>query len=431
MKTLNQSERDAEFACLVVADASDRTEFLLRNTLLCMAGITMWAATGQVVMLIWGFGYVALNVAYVRYLTAQVAPIGQAQMICGIAFSAAVAFSLCGMVIYVSFLMDGDLLLLASCGCIGLALHCLSRNNDFTYAAFVDVGATVVAGVGITTSAAVHATNLWVALAVVTGTLGVTVYFLLSFQRIVNERKRLYQRLEMENQSQKMRALGQLTSGIAHDFNNLLTVIGGNIELALTDPDTRETSKYLGSAYHASRRGAELVQQLLAYARQSKLELREVELGAMLIRLTALLERVLPAHISLDIRTPNEQISVEADPAMLDSALLNLVINASDAMGDHPGQIMVSAAADAPAQTVCLIVEDTGPGIDATILPRVTEPFYTTKTVGQGSGLGLSMIKGFADQCGGTLTLENRTEGGLRARLTLPITPVTMAQSKT
>lgn len=424
MTTQNQTNRDVEFASLVTADAGDRSELLLRNAIVVACSATLLGATGQVAMIVWGLGYVVLNTLYVWFLKRQTAPIRRWQMIAGIAGSAGVAMWFCAMVIYVAFLMEGELLILAACGSIGLALHCLSRNSDFTYAAYVDVAATVITSLGVTVAAAAFSSGFWVGAALTTAAIGSISYFVFSFYQIVTERKRLHKRLELENQSQKMRALGQLTSGIAHDFNNLLTVISGNIELALVDPDTRETTKYLGGAYDASRRGAELVQQLLAYARQSKLELSDVELGTMLQRLTALLVRVLPAHVDLDVRIPLEKIWIEADPAMLDSALLNLVINASDAIGDRPGRVRVSVDADLEAKTVCLIVEDTGPGIDIDILPKVTEPFFTTKAVGEGSGLGLSMIKGFADQCGGTLTLENRQQGGLRARVTLPTTPV-------
>jgi PAS domain S-box-containing protein len=230
-------------------------------------------------------------------------------------------------------------------------------------------------------------------------------------------------------QSQKMEALGQLTGGIAHDFNNMLMIVGGNAQILkarLGHPRDRRMAEAIEAA---AARGENLTRQLLAFSRRQPLNPAVFDLRKRVAGFRDVLLSSLRAGIRLEIDIPGEIWPVAVDPAELDLALLNLVLNARDAMPEG-GVIAITAAnrrLDA-AQTVdaiagdfvALTVADTGSGIPADILPKVFEPFFTTKDADRGTGLGLSQIYGFARQSGGAVTLGNRTGGGTEATIYLP-----------
>ncbi|MEO0380805.1 MAG: ATP-binding protein, partial [Pseudomonadota bacterium] len=178
--------------------------------------------------------------------------------------------------------------------------------------------------------------------------------------------------------------------------------------------------KYLEEAHAAGLKGAVLIQQLLAFARKSKIVVSDIDLSELFLRLEGLLRRVLPAHITLTVKKDNQDARVRGDIAMLESAIINLVVNARDALGNQRGNIFIAVKPNG-AKEVEIAVCDTGPGMDEDTLARATEPFFTTKAVGQGSGLGLSMVTGVAAQCGGRFELQNRAAGGLSARIFLPV----------
>ncbi|MCK6451489.1 MAG: MASE4 domain-containing protein, partial [Alphaproteobacteria bacterium] len=236
-------------------------------------------------------------------------------------------------------------------------------------------------------------------------------------------------------QSQKMDAIGQLTGGIAHDFNNLLGVVIGNLDLmreGFGDPrQGHEDAEQLSAdALNAAMRGAELVRRLLAVSRRQALQPRSLEAGATLRELEPLLKRTLGEHIVIETRVGDGIWPVLADPSELESAVLNLSINARDAMPD--GGVVTLACANAtldPAAAsvagvgagdyVALTVSDTGSGIAPDVLPRVFEPFFTTKE-SKGNGLGLSMVYGFARQSGGAVTIYSEVGRGTDVRIYLP-----------
>ncbi|GLQ42149.1 PAS domain S-box protein [Dyella nitratireducens] len=232
--------------------------------------------------------------------------------------------------------------------------------------------------------------------------------------------------------SQRLDALGQLTGGIAHDFNNLLTVISGNLQLleadAPEDPATRET---LESASRAVERGAALTRKLLAFSRRQHLLPRAVRTVQLLADLSDMLGRTLGERIIVTAECANEVPAVYADPGELEAALLNLALNARDAM-PRGGRLSLSARqhhvantdADArliPGTYVMFTVTDTGVGMRPEILAHVLEPFFTTKGPGKGSGLGLSMVYGFVKQSGGHLNIESHLGRGTRVELYLPV----------
>ncbi len=245
------------------------------------------------------------------------------------------------------------------------------------------------------------------------------------------ERKHLEEQLR---QSQKMDAIGQLTGGVAHDFNNLLAVILGNAEL-LTEADQEAgitSNPRLDAIMRSAQRGAELTQRLLAFSRKQSLEPQIVRLDKLIHGMEDLLHRALGETIDLNIVDTPDLHASKVDPGQVENAVLNLCINARDAMPeggkitietsnahvgpDHPGIAEGMTVGD----YVLLTVTDTGVGIPAEVLERVFEPFFTTKEVGKGTGLGLSMVYGFARQSGGNLCIDSEPGKGTTVSLFLP-----------
>jgi PAS domain S-box-containing protein len=223
---------------------------------------------------------------------------------------------------------------------------------------------------------------------------------------------------EKLRQSQKMEAVGQLAGGVAHDFNNLLSIILGNLDLVRHHlGDVADARESLGHAVAACRRGAELTRRLLSFSRQQPLAHEAVELGALLPGLGTVLRRLIPESIHIDVRLAADLPRVVIDPAMLENALLNLAINARDAMPTG-GTLTFSAAAE--DGRVRLAVSDTGTGMSPEVRERALEPFFTTQPTGQGTGLGLSMVYGFVQQSGGSLQLRSAPGEGTTVVLDLP-----------
>jgi PAS domain S-box-containing protein len=253
--------------------------------------------------------------------------------------------------------------------------------------------------------------------------------------RDLTEREQTQRELEQARealfQSQKMDAIGQLTGGIAHDFNNLLMATLSSLELLRKRmPDDPQTSRLLDNAMEAARRGASLTQRMLAFARRQDLKPTHVDIPALVEGMADLIKHALGPSITVDVRFPARLHPVIVDVNQLEMALLNLVVNARDAMPDG-GSITVTAkehvvgegaiGALRPGQYVSLRVIDSGTGMDAETLARAMEPFFTTKGVGKGTGLGLSMIHGMAEQSGGCLAIESEPGKGTTANLWLPI----------
>jgi len=236
------------------------------------------------------------------------------------------------------------------------------------------------------------------------------------------------------HQAQKMEAIGHLTGGLAHDFNNLLQVMIGNLNLIRrVAGDNTRIVKYAEAAEQAAMRGAELTSSLLTFARRQALEARPVDINALLREFEPLLVRTLAAKVRFEIVLASNLPLCLADPAHFQSAVLNLVINARDAMQDG-GVLSITTGVDtlgpadladnpdaSPGRFVRVSVRDTGIGMSADVLARVFEPFFTTKEVGKGSGLGLSQIYGFARQSGGHVWLVSAPDQGTEATLWLPV----------
>ncbi len=234
-------------------------------------------------------------------------------------------------------------------------------------------------------------------------------------------------------QSQKMESIGQLTGGIAHDFNNLLTVILGSLGIVKKRlGDDPKTLSLLENAIAAAHRGSSLTQRMLAFARRQELDPKPVDVGALIRGMSELLGSSLGSNIAVETRFPLILRPVLVDAGQLEMALMNLMINARDAMPDG-GNVVVSAReaqfsrspdSSDPEQFICISVMDSGTGMDHTTLQRAMEPFFTTKGLGKGTGLGLSMVHGLAEQSGGKLVLTSVEGCGTTAELWLPISSV-------
>ena len=230
-------------------------------------------------------------------------------------------------------------------------------------------------------------------------------------------------------QAQKIETLGQLVGGVAHDFNNLLMAVICNLELLAKriGSDPRQTL-LINGAMEGARRGATLTQRLLAFARKQELQTRPTDILALVEGMRDLVARSVGPQVKVEVVTDTSLPAVSVDPNQLEMALLNLAVNARDAM-PAGGRLTISLAHHylpkeeaglRPGRYVCLTVGDTGEGMDEVTLAKAIEPFFSTKGVGKGTGLGLSMVHGLADQSGGVFRLESALGIGTNAHLWLP-----------
>jgi PAS domain S-box-containing protein len=253
---------------------------------------------------------------------------------------------------------------------------------------------------------------------------------MLCTSRDVTDRKNLEEQLR---QAHRMEAIGRLAGGVAHDFNNLLTVILGYAshlehELSADDPVAIQATEIRGAAERAAR----LTQQLLAFSRQQVLQPRVVDLNESVTNLTSMLQRLIGSHVRLDVKVEDGLWTVLVDPGQIEQVLMNLVVNARDAM-PRGGTITICTNTERLATQrwlqgvpipagdwVVVEVADTGEGMPAAIVSRIFEPFFTTKALGQGTGLGLSMVYGIVKQSGGFIFCDSTPGGGTTMRVYLP-----------
>jgi PAS domain S-box-containing protein len=260
---------------------------------------------------------------------------------------------------------------------------------------------------------------------------------LLGFAKItrdITERMKVARELEETReilvQAQKMEAIGHLTGGIAHDFNNLLMAVQGSLELLRrrlpgNDP---KVVQLIDNALQGAQRGTALTQRMLAFARRQELKLTPLDIRDIVRRMMGLLQSSLGPSIQIETQFPSTLPKANADANQLELAILNLAINGRDAMPGG-GTITIGATERSdvpglsPGRYLCVSVTDGGIGMDEATLKRATEPFFTTKGIGKGTGLGLPMVHGMAEQSGGKLILKSRLGRGTSAELFLPVAP--------
>ncbi len=245
-------------------------------------------------------------------------------------------------------------------------------------------------------------------------------------------------------QSQKMEAVGQLTGGIAHDFNNMLTGIIGSLDLMKRRIDAQrfdELDRFMDAATTSAQRAASLTHRLLAFSRRQSLDPQPLEINALIGSITPLVHNALSEQVMLEMILADDLPAVLADTNQLENALLNLALNARDAMADGGKLVVETTLADfgthqaaiPPGLTagryIAVAVSDTGTGIPQDVMDKVFDPFFTTKPAGLGTGLGLSMVYGFAKQSGGAVHIDSRQGIGTTVRLYLPITSASLIQT--
>jgi len=237
---------------------------------------------------------------------------------------------------------------------------------------------------------------------------------------------------EALRQAQKMEAIGQLTGGIAHDFNNLLAVIVGNLELVAERGADARVSEFIEMAMSAAQRGADLTRRLLTLSRKQVTNAETVDLREVADGMLELLRRTLGSHIAIEVNGPPNLWPCRVDPGQFENSLLNLALNARDAMTEGGAlsidfaNVEIDEDYDSiesvidPGEYVLIAVTDCGTGMPPDIARRALEPFFTTKTKGAGSGLGLSMVYGFAKQSGGYIRIESERQRGTTVELFIP-----------
>jgi PAS domain S-box-containing protein len=251
----------------------------------------------------------------------------------------------------------------------------------------------------------------------------------------LQEHKALLETQDALRQAQKMEAVGQLTGGIAHDFNNLLAGIGGSLQVMqkrLKAGKLDGMERYLDMSESSVRRAAALTHRLLAFSRRQTLDPKPVDVNRLASGMAELIRRTVGPNVELEVHGAPDLWPTQADPSQLENALLNLCINARDAMLPGGGCLTITSAnrsfgaQEAAARElaagdyVCLAVTDTGTGMAAEMVKRIFDPFYTTKPLGQGTGLGLSMVYGFVRQSGGRVEVDSRVGYGTTMRIVLP-----------
>jgi len=235
----------------------------------------------------------------------------------------------------------------------------------------------------------------------------------------ITDRRQLEEQLA---QARKMEAVGQLTGGVAHDFNNLLTVVLGNADILLRKIDEPKAHRQLAAIRAAADRGQTLTRQLLAFSRRQQLNPEPVELNRLVREFAPLLKQAVGEGVVLDLQQAEAEVFASIDPHHLENALLNLAVNARDAMSNEGRLTLRIEQAASPSPHARLVVSDTGSGMSPEVRVKVFEPFYTTKEVGRGSGLGLSQVYGFVSQSGGRIDIESAPGEGAAFILCLPLT---------
>jgi signal transduction histidine kinase len=234
---------------------------------------------------------------------------------------------------------------------------------------------------------------------------------------------------EQLSHARKMEAVGQLTGGVAHDFNNLLTVVLGNIELIKRRTgEQHELSRQIEAVRLAAEKGGALTRQLLAFSRRQRLNPLTVDLNVLIADFAPLLRQAVGEAVSIDLSLATEPLPAHLDAAQFESALLNLAVNARDAMEGGGVLSVATKTVGGDDPKVLVVVRDTGQGMDAEVASRIFEPFFTTKEIGKGSGLGLSQVYGFVRQSGGEVSVSSAPGKGAVFEIYLPLSRAALSQ---
>lgn len=427
--TLNHRK---EIDRLYALDYGDRIEFAFRLILSASSAVIHMSYTNMTLALIWLQGFIAAHLLYFVVLTTRPAEAtARDTLLAGLIF----LVLLCAFIWFPVYMIAQDDMAVRMSGIAGigaLLMFLIQRSDTMKWMVLSEI-ALVTLAVSFVLLREMQAMQD-VGARLVTGFAGVTLisYFT---RTILDHRLRRLAAEAAANrsvQAQRMEAVGQLAGGVAHDFNNILTAVTGNLDLYDAVQDPEERRQFIAEARQSADRAAGLVGQLLAYSRKTTLTVADHDMSEVFARINVLSRGLLPSSVALHITPPTEPLLVRVDQNQLITAMINLMINARDALAgaghlsisatperlDHATPMLDGALLEAGCYVRIAICDD-GPGIPRDILRRVTEPFFTTKGIGEGSGLGLSMVEGFARQSHGGLTITTSPDG-TEAMLWLP-----------
>ncbi|WP_238366075.1 sensor histidine kinase [Mesobacterium pallidum] len=431
-----------EFLRLFEAEYDNRAEFAVRLAVVGLSAVVLYLYTGWGIAFLWVGLYFGLHLVYWLYFALAFRGVVPQS----VSFASGMYLALIAAFIWMPaylFQFEDLALRVPSSAALGAFLMFMIRRADTSRVLVIGQVLAVLGTVTVVVVLTADDIDNWMAQSVVViAGLGLVGYFAQSLLAARTRRLRSEEAMQANVQVQKMEAIGRLAGGVAHDFNNMLTVILGNLELhelAETESDRRET---LDAARHAAERARETVRQLMSFSRSAELTETQCDLVDIARRSVLLAQPLVTSAITLRLNQKESSLPVLVDESHLLTALLNLVINAKDAL-DGSGVITVCcdrietdqpviSAEGRPEPPGCyarIAVRDTGPGIPAEIRHLVLEPFFTTKPLGKGTGLGLAMVAGFARQSKGFIQIDS-SPNGTEVGILLPDLPAaTLAPS--
>lgn len=437
-RTANRLTELSDLERLWLAEFGQPVELIVRIAMIALGALALWFYEGSVLGPMWALAYLSL-LALCALTLAPAKPHAPGAWLAALASHSALSLTFAALPIYLISSADPVLIFFGVLAIASLAIFTFHREEPPAFIQPLDIG---IIWIALLVAWMAHIPADLSVLAKVTVTLPCLVaggYYTSALITTRAARAELRRTALAQQQAQRMEAIGKLSGGIAHDFNNILTALQGSLELYHEVPQGHERDALVEEAREASARASAVVSQLLSFAGRAKLTPQPLDANQMVEEVAAAARAMLPDGIALEIRLASEPVKVLADPTLLAAAMNNLVANAREALGkpNTPGaQGTITVAVDiakgparkgcsAPAEEVSgahlrFSVADDGPGMDQDVCARAVEPFYSTKPAGQGSGLGLSMALGFAQQSGGTLKIKTDT-AGTTAALHLPL----------
>ena len=407
-------------------------DYVLRNLLVLICCATLVYATGDLIYLIWGLGYGVVNTAYTVALRRMEPPFVRRKyfFVCALHILGNLVYGALPLLLWV-LETDAALRAVAVFALAGAIMQHLTRKNLLLWTTVAD-GLTVALITGTIAMMLILSLETTGQRAVVAvGSTAVIVYYVHSLMDSTRAMLQQHNSRKEAIELQKSNAISQITAGIAHDFNNILTAVQGFVELSELEDNPRERAVLLQQARVSTRQAIDIVAKMTAYVERSQISPSRIDIDEYLDSPRAAFDVLAPEFVEVVVEAEESGLRVYVDRAHLDTALINLAQNAIEALAEQPGRLALRVAKTRGDQWpttglrkqqtyVVFRVTDTGGGIRSTDLKQVTEPFFTTKSKAGGSGLGLSMVKGFARQSGGALVLRNHDAGGLEANLILP-----------
>lgn len=405
---------------LYLVDYGNPVEFFIRLILILIAGLSILNYLGSFIGLYWAAGYYATHLLYFTILRTRPTICSRADYIL------ASCLLIIVMVAYVWFPVilfreDDPALSLSAAAALGTFMIFVVRRADtFIWLVIAEALVVSIAALVIFIRTMPELQSTFAQFFTGLSCLTLVGYFAETLQNYRLQRLETETAAKRSIQAQKMEATGQLVGGVAHDFNNILTAVLGNLELYFEVSDTPQKDQFVKDAKTSAELAAKTIKLLMAYSRQAKLDVQRVPLTAIFKQLQNFSRQLLPSSIQIDFCMPDPSTTILVDQNQLLTALINLMVNARDAISGN-GQVVIGSRVFVtgpeepkligymlkPGTYVEIFVTDDGEGIAPELLAKVTTPFFTTKPLGKGSGLGLSMVEGFARQSGGGLKITS------------------------